>query len=196
MRLAVAMLLMAAASLVAQEPVAQDPVTSRDWLNRGVRAFREARYADAVDAFQKAVQVDPSFLTARLYLGTAYLQMYIPGADSPENNSIAANAHAEFEKVLVIDSKNAVALVSDASLYLNQKQWDSARRGFEKVTALNPNNADAWYSLGFIAWSTWYPAYTQGRRNAGMKPEDPGPSATRVYAASCRRNSARCCRMA
>ncbi len=36
-------------------------------------------------------------------------------------------------------------------------------------------NADAYYSMGFIAWSRWYPAYGKARAGLGMRQEDPGP---------------------
>jgi TonB family protein len=163
-------LIVAAASLLAQ-----DPVASRDWLNRGVTAYKNGRYQDAVAAFTKAVEVDPSFVAGHLYLGTAYMRMYIPGAESPENQAVAANAHTEFQKVLALDANNRMALLSEPSLYLNQKQWDLARQGFEKVTAIDPNNADAYYSLGFIAWSKWYPEYARARAQSGLKQQDPGP---------------------
>src|SRR5262249_7915322 len=44
-----------------------------------------------------------------------------------------------------------------------------------KLVAVEPSNADAYYSMGFIAWSKWYPVYGNARVNVGMKPEDPGP---------------------
>src|ERR1051326_2225233 len=69
---------------------------SRDQLNKGVQAFKNAQYADAVESFKTAVELDPTFPTARLYLATAYMQQYIPGADSPENNRMAQAAHDEF----------------------------------------------------------------------------------------------------
>jgi tetratricopeptide (TPR) repeat protein len=68
-----------------------------------------------------------------------------------------------------------VALASIASLLLNQKKWDEAQQWYEKITASDPTNADAWYSMGFVAWSKWYPAYTKARASLGMRPEDPGP---------------------
>jgi tetratricopeptide (TPR) repeat protein len=88
---------------------------------------------------------------------------------------MAKGAHDEFMTVLNSDPKNTVALASIASLYLNQKNWPEARQWYEKLTAVDPNNADAYYSLGFIAWSEWYPAYGTARANLGMKQEDPGP---------------------
>ena len=57
---------------------------ARDQLNKGVQAFTAAQYPEAVERFKTAVELDPGFSAARLYLATAYMQQYIPGADSPE----------------------------------------------------------------------------------------------------------------
>ena len=155
--------------------LAQDPNSARDWLNRGVTAFKQAQYPVAVGAFQKAVEADPNWVTGYLYLGTAYMQQFIPGADSPENLAMAANAHAAFQKVLALDANNLVALTSEASVYLNQKQWDMAKQLYTRITTVSPNSADAYYSLGFIAWMQWYPVYGKARAQSGLKMEDPGP---------------------
>lgn len=148
---------------------------SRDQLNKGVQAFKNAQYPEAVEHFKTAVELDPGFPVARLYLATAYMQQYIPGADSPENNQMAEAAHDQFMKVLDQTPKDKVAIASIASLYLNQKKWDDAQQWYEKLIGVDPNNADAYYSMGFIAWSKWYPAYGTARANLGMKQEDPGP---------------------
>src|SRR5690242_5780267 len=148
---------------------------SRDQLNQGVRAFQGAQYQEAVEHFKTAVELDPAFPTARLYLATAYFQQYIPGAESPENTQMAKAAYDQFMKVLDQDPRNTVAIASVASLYLYQKKWDEAQQWYEKLVAVDPNNADAYYSLGFIAWSKWYPAYTNARLDMGMKQDDPGP---------------------
>src|SRR5437667_3560834 len=58
---------------------------SRDHLNKGVQSFTAAQYPQAVEHFKIAVDLDPNFPTARLYLATAYMQQWIPGAISPEN---------------------------------------------------------------------------------------------------------------
>jgi Tfp pilus assembly protein PilF len=148
---------------------------ARNELNKGVQAFKSAQYADAVESFKKAVEYDPNFPTARLYLATAYMQQYIPGAESPENNQMAQAAHDQFMKVLELNPNDKVAIASIASLYLNQKKFDDAQKWYEKLVAIDPSNKEAYYSLGFIAWSKWYPAYGAARANLGMKQEDPGP---------------------
>ena len=148
---------------------------ARDQLNKGVQAFKNAQYADAVESFKTAVELDPNFPTARLYLATAYMQQYIPGADSPENNRMAQAAHDEFMKVLEQTPNDKVAIASLASLYLNQKKWDDAQKWYEKMAAVAPNDPIPYYSQGFIAWSKWYPEYGTARAKLGMKQEDPGP---------------------
>jgi len=148
---------------------------SRDQLNKGVNAFKSAQYAEAVEHFKTAVDLQPDFAVARLYLATAYMQQYIPGANSPENNQMAQAAHDQFMKVLEKDSKDKVAIASIASLYLNQGKWDEAKQWYEKLIAVDPTNADAYYSLGFIAWSQCYPELGKAKAALGMKQEDPGP---------------------
>jgi tetratricopeptide (TPR) repeat protein len=147
---------------------------SRDHLNKGVQAFKSAQYPQAVEHFKTAVELDPTFSTARLYLATAYMQQWIPGVDSPENKQMAAAAYKEFQEVLRTTPGDTTALASIASLYLNQKDWSNARVWYEKLIAVDPKNADAYYSLGFIAWSDWYVEYQSVRGKAGMKQEDTG----------------------
>lgn len=148
---------------------------ARDQLNKGVQAFKNAQYSQAVEHFKTAVELDPTFPTARLYLATAYMNQYIPGAESPENVQMAQAAFDEFSKVLEANPGDTVALASIAMLKLQQKEWDDAKAWYQKLVAVDPTNKEAYYSLGFIAWSKWYPVYGTARANLGMKPEDPGP---------------------
>jgi tetratricopeptide (TPR) repeat protein len=168
-------ILLLAVAALAVMVISCQKLQSRDQLNKGAQAFRNAQYAEAVEHFKTAVELDPTFPVARLYLATAYMQQYIPGAESPENAQMAKAAYDNFMKVLEQDPKNTVALASIASLYLNQKKWDDAQQWYEKLIAVDPNNADAYYSLGFIAWSRWYPIYGSARADLGMKQDDPGP---------------------
>ncbi len=157
--------------------MAQEPRDARGWLNRGVAAYKGGRYQEATQAFAKAVDMEPANATARMYLGTVYLEQFVPGMESDENRQMARHALEQFQKVLEQQPENTAAIGYIASLYLNQKKWDDAQQWYQKLTAISPNNADAWYCLGFIAWSRWYPAYGQARVSAGMRMEEPGPIA-------------------
>jgi len=148
---------------------------ARDNLNRGVQAYKSTQYTQAVERFETAVQLDPTFTPARLYLAMAYYMQYIPGAESPENQQMADRALDQFQKVLQQDPKNDVATKSIASLYYNQKKWDQADDWYKKSLQLNPSDKEAYYTLGVIAWSKWYPIYGTARAKLSMRPEDPGP---------------------
>jgi TonB family protein len=148
---------------------------AREILNRGVADFKNARYSEAIANFQKAVDLDPGFTTARLYLATAWMQQYIPGAENAENANAFRHAEAEFKAVLAQDAASHVARASLASLYLNTKRWDDARAEYRTLLNYDPKAVDAYYSLGFIAWSQWYPPYAAARAAAGLRPETPGP---------------------
>src|SRR4051794_22641641 len=87
-----------------------EKLRARDNLNKGVQAFKTAKYNQAVEHFKKAVELDPDFPTARLYLATAYMSQYIPGADSAENMQNAKAAEGEFLKVLEKDPSNTLAI--------------------------------------------------------------------------------------
>jgi tetratricopeptide (TPR) repeat protein len=148
---------------------------ARDHLNKGVQAYKNAQYPDAVEQFKAAVELDPEFATARLYLATAYMSQYIPGADSPDNNRMAQLAHEEFLRVLEKDPNNSIALASIASLYFHQKKFDESEQWFKKLIAAHPDNKEAYYTLGVIAWTRTFQKRMTARAEMGMKPEDPGP---------------------
>lgn len=163
-----------------------EKLKARDHLNKGVASFKNAKYQDAVDHFKEAVRLDPNYPTARLYLATAYMNQYIPGADSPENNQMGQAAEDTFKQVLEQDPNNSLALASLASLKFSQsqgitdqdakfKKLDEAKDWNQKLVAVDPKNKEANYSLGVIAWAKWYPALMAERAKLGMRPEDPGP---------------------
>ena len=154
---------------------AQDGLAARLELNQGVQAFKNAQYAKAVEHFQAAVRLDPSFLNARLYLASAYMSQYIPGDETPENVRMALAAEDEFRKVLMWDPENQLAAESLGSLSLKQKKFDEAQKWYEKLIAINPQKKEAYYNLGVLAWTRTYKALAEARAKLGMLPADPGP---------------------
>ncbi len=162
-----------------------DKLKSRDDINKGIAAFRNAKYGDAVEKFKEAAALDPDNSNARLYLATAYMSQWIPGAESPENLQFASMAKEEFNKVLEKDPANTTALASLASIAYNQaaplpadkkaEKLDEAGKWYKKLIEVDPKNKEAFYSLGVIAWAKWYPALMTARAALRMKPEDPGP---------------------
>jgi tetratricopeptide (TPR) repeat protein len=168
-------LLLITAATLALASTGCNQLKARDNLNKGVQAYKSAKYAESVEFFQRAVELDPSFPTTHLYLASAYMSQYIPGAESEENQRMADNAYNAFQKVLELDPKNELATASIASLYFNQKKLDLAKDWNRKLIVINPNNKEAFYTLGVIAWTQWLAPDREARNKLGMKPEDPGP---------------------
>ncbi len=163
-----------------------DKLRSRDKINRGIAAYKGAKYADAVELFKQAVALDSSNVNGRLYLATAYMSQYIPGAESPENMQLAKQAKEEFSKVLESHPKDTTALASLANLCYQQaqgmpdldakiKKLDEAKEWYLKLIEADPQNKEAFYSLAVIDWVKWYAAWMKARADLGMKPEESGP---------------------
>ncbi|MGA2879779.1 MAG: hypothetical protein ABSG13_12585 [Bryobacteraceae bacterium] len=163
-----------------------DKLRSRDALNHGVQAYKGAHYTEAVDFFKNAVQLDPDNTMPRLYLATAYMSQYIPGAESPENIQLAKEAKEEFQKVLEKSPSDTTALASLASLSYQQaqgmpdleqkiKKLDESKEWDLKLIAADPQNKEGFYSLAVIDWIKWYAAWTKARQDLGLKPEEAGP---------------------
>ena len=163
---------------------------SRDNLNKGVAAFKSAKYAESAALFKEAAELDPTNTNARLYLATSYMVQWIPGADSPENLELAKSARAEFMRVYEGDTKDKNAMAYLASLAFNegkstqavgdgaarrQAKFDEAKDWYTKLLAVDPQDKVAYYSLGVIAWENWYPVLMHARAKMSMKPEDAGP---------------------
>jgi tetratricopeptide (TPR) repeat protein len=125
---------------------------ARDNLNRGVRAFRESHYENAVNYFQEAIRLDPELTMAEVYLATAYLQMYIPGATSDDNQKNADLAIATFQRVLERDPSNTSAIAGLASIYQNTNQLQKSREFHKRNAELNPTDPVPFYAIGSVNW--------------------------------------------
>ncbi len=148
---------------------------ARDQLNKGVQSYKNAQYEGAIEHFKNAVELDPSLVTARLYLATAYAQQYIPGADSPDNNRYAEQAIEVFKQVLAQNppkEQQIHSLKGIASLYFGMKKFDQAREYYQKVADLDPNDPESYYSLAVIDWMQAYQPDQTIRASLGMKPTD------------------------
>jgi tetratricopeptide (TPR) repeat protein len=151
---------------------------ARDHLNQGVNAFKIGQYAAAADEFRLAIDADPTFGTARLYLATAYEQQFVPGTETDENKKFWKAAMDEFQNVLnsnPVDADKLLATQSVANLYYQVKDMTSAADWNKKVIQLDPKNKEAYYTLGVIPWLNFIPADREARLSMGMKVDEQAP---------------------
>ena len=117
-----------------------DKLKARDQLNKGVKAYKDNHYEQAIDHFQNAIRLDPALINARMYLATAYVSQYIPGVDSPDNLRTAQQAIEEYQKVIDANPSRDQKVNSAkgiAYLYLNQKKWDEAKKYYRMASELS-----------------------------------------------------------
>jgi protein TonB len=176
-------LLVPACALFAQ--TAGEPADARGWLDRGVTALKSAKFAEATEAFQRAVDLDPFSGDARDLLATTFFEQYKEGDSSPENRAFADKARAGFEQALALDPGDKLALSHLASLAWQEasgtsdpdaklRRLDDAQSWHKRLVIADPRNREAWYRLGAIDWMKWHPKWLDALQQAGMKPDEPG----------------------
>lgn len=145
-----------------------------DQLAEGVAAYRRGQFQAAAFHFNNAVAMDPVSNEARMYLGTALAQQYIPGGESPENIRLGKRAIAAFEEALQHDPENQVALATIAQLYYNMKEFEKARDYQRRRLTLDPEDPEPSYWIGVINWAICYPHRQELRRALNIAtPPDP-----------------------
>ena len=136
---------------------------ARDQLNKGVDAFSNGQYEQAIERFKSAQEYDPSLTNAKLYLAAAYQAQYIPGAPSPDNLRNAQEAVKINQDILNSDPNNLNALDNLGSLVYNMATTPFDEQGMvnakayqQKHIQLSPNDAAPYYWIGVIDWQLAY----------------------------------------
>jgi tetratricopeptide (TPR) repeat protein len=154
-------------------------------MNHGVQAYKNMHYAEAVNHFKQAVELDPNSANARSYLAMSYMVQWVPGSEAPDNVKNLQAARGTFQEVLDKDPKNSLALASMASMAYNeatagtpdQKKaaLQEAMKWNRRAIEVDPKDAEAYYFLGVIDWSQAYPAIITARAGIKMPLDQPGP---------------------
>jgi tetratricopeptide (TPR) repeat protein len=173
MKTSLRVLVVVAAGVMLLSATGCGKLRARDQLNKGVQAYKNAKYEEAIEHFKQAVDLDPTLINARLYLATAFAQQYIPGADAPDNNKFAEQAIDQYKAVLNSDPKNVNSVKGIAYLYLQMKRFDDAKTYYRKATELDPNDPEPYYSVAVIDWTQTYQPRMEERAKLGLKPDEP-----------------------
>jgi tetratricopeptide (TPR) repeat protein len=143
-------------------------------LRMGLQAYREARFAEAAFHFRNSADLDPSFMQAHVYLGTALAAQYIPGQESPENLRMANQAIAAFEAALKLDAQKATALATIAQIYYELKQFEKAKEFQQRRVDADPANPEPYFWIGVLDWALCFPRQMKLRKDLNLDlPRDP-----------------------
>ena len=173
MKVSLRVLALIAVAALALSNAGCDKLRARDQLNKGVASYKNARYEVAIEHFKNAVALDPSLLNAKLYLAAAYVAQYIPGVDSPENLANANGAIDQYKAVLAQDPKNVNSMKGIAGLSLQMKKFDDAKNYYGQAINLDPNDPEAYYSIGVIDWTMAFQSRMEERAKIGLRADEP-----------------------
>jgi tetratricopeptide (TPR) repeat protein len=171
---------------------------ARDLLNKGVNAFKNGQSDAAIEDFKAAKEADPDLLNARLYLGTAYASLYIPGAPSKENQDHGNQAIQEFKEILDKDPNNLSAIDQIGSILFlmagtpfDAKKFEESKTYHQKHIQLKPEDPEPYYWIGVIDWTLAFRAngemrmeYNKSNIRKQVRDDDPLPPALRTEYAS------------
>jgi tetratricopeptide (TPR) repeat protein len=162
-------------TLAAAVPALSQATTSANELQLGIGSYKDGQYEKAISHFQKAAELDPENVTARMYLATANVSQYIPGVDTPENNAYADNAIEQYQRVLDSGAPREQKIASNKGigyLDLNGKKFDEARKYYQAASDLDPDDAENYYFIGVIDWTKTYQPRMEARARLGLKPAE------------------------
>ena len=157
---------LAAGHSVAPEAL-DDYVRGRFWWNRRNRV----NLFKAIDAYNAALEIDPTFAPAYAGMGDAYAQLGYSGYLRPEDAFPKAQAAAR--KALELDSTLAAphATLGYAAMYYDW-DWSGAEREYRLAIVRNPSYATAheWYGLFLAAMGRFEEAQAQERQALELDP--------------------------
>ncbi len=156
---------------------------ARDQLNKGVQAYKAAKYEEAINHFQNAVNLDPTYPMTRIYLATAYAQQVVPDLTTPDNLKKANLAIESYKDVLKERPGDVTSLKGIASLYFSTDKMDLAKEWQEKVIKADPKDPEAPYTIGVIDWKAAYKNAVDDLKASGLT--DDGTGNSKMSKATC-----------
>jgi tetratricopeptide (TPR) repeat protein len=153
--------------------------------NIGVALLEQYKAREAIESFQRALEIKPDLLLARINLAIAFY--YLPDAEAGKREAEKAlrqdatapqphyvlgliaraqnqldQALAEFEKVLKLDPDDVGTNVNVGQIFVQQRKSAEAIAAFRRGVAGEPYNETALYNLGLLLTRT-------GKRDEGQQ---------------------------
>ena len=110
------------------QPEVVKPITAQDLYNKGVECLNQGQLEDAVEAFNRATDMDSLMVDA-----------YKKNAIACSKLGIMNEAIISFKKVVELNPNDAESYFSLGTFYAKRRLTDDAIWAFERYVSLNPN---------------------------------------------------------
>ena len=127
----------------------EEYLRGRDCLGRVIyHSIARGDIDAAIEHFQKATELDPSFALAQSALGGAYANRVRKGLGEMDDN---ARAEKAFERALAIDPKLLEPRMHMIFVYMARGEKEKARRTAEELRDESPNDVGVHFARGVLA---------------------------------------------
>src|SRR3972149_4143640 len=106
---------------------------AKEWFEKGYQHSLNKEHDSAIEAYTKAIQLDPNYAFAYGNRGNAY-------ADKGQYD----RAIEDYNKAIALDPNDAPAYYNRGNAYYNKGQHDRAIEDYNKAIAIDPNYAKAY----------------------------------------------------
>jgi Flp pilus assembly protein TadD len=120
-----------------------DPGHAENWNYLGVALFRLKRYAQAQDAYERALALDPKNAMAHTNLGALLLARFMATRDA----GWLDKARAAFARAIALDKRAAAAYNGRGAAFKFAGQVEPALADWEKALELQPDLTDACFNI-------------------------------------------------
>ena len=108
-------------------------------LQKGTSSMRSKKYEEAIECFEKAVELKPEFTEAYYNIGISYIEL------GKHKDSAKV-----LKRVIQLDPDNANAYYGLGYAYYSLKKYDDALTAFKHSIELKPDNAFAHSKIGLV----------------------------------------------
>jgi tetratricopeptide (TPR) repeat protein len=108
-------------------------------FNQGVDFYRKRNNGKAIQAYEKVIQLDPTFIEAHNNLGVLYQEM-----------GLYDKALEVFQKAIQINPRYEKIFNNLGTLLLLRERYEESKEAFRKALIINPNNIESHINLGIL----------------------------------------------
>jgi beta-lactamase regulating signal transducer with metallopeptidase domain/cell division septation protein DedD len=134
-------------------------------------AYNGGDFKSAVQHFERAVQLDPGNVNAKLFLANALMQEFF-NEKGPFDTPPMASARQQYLDVLARDPLNKKAIEGLTSVDIYTKQLGEAHTWALKLIYVDPQDKAGYYTAGVVDWAMVFPELQRAKQAAGGKMED------------------------
>jgi len=148
--------------------------TADYWFDKGYELFNQESFKEAVDAFNRSIEIDPQHFDSWLYKGAA-LKMLAFKFYGQNRIGVFEESLKAYDRALEINPNNASAWTFKGDALDNMawstddpSRFNQSLQAFDKALELDPKDAGTWHAKGVTL--IHFAQYKEGR--AGSRTED------------------------